>query len=257
MRTNYITALLATLALAAPLWASQRGGGEGASHRESSPAPRMASPATRPPGMPSAATARMQQRPQARQFTAQGAPPVIRNGPSARPQVRSTAPPVTGVPRPSATAVPHQVIRGQGPHNGDWLRDTMRLSPQEQQRKLEQDQHYRQLPAQRQEQLKNRLQKFNSMPPQQQQRVLNRMEMIEHLKPEQQKQAQALFGQFSSMNPDRKDLIRRTLHQMRGMPPEARDRMLNSPATQSRYSPQEIQMLRGFNDIGFASPEQP
>jgi hypothetical protein len=198
----------------------------------------------------------MQQRPQARQFTAQGASPVVRNGYSARPQVRSTAPSTAAVPRPPAT-VPHQIIRGQGPHNGDWLRDTMRLSPQEQQRKLEQDQHFRQLPAQRQEQLRNRLQKFNSMPPQQQVRVLNRMEMIEHLKPEQQKQAQALFGQFRGMNPDRKDLIRRTLHQMRGMPPEARDRMLNSPATQSRYSPQEIQMLRGFNDIGFASPEQP
>jgi hypothetical protein len=95
------------------------------------------------------------------------------------------------------------------------------------------------------------------MPPQQQQRVLNRMEMIEHLKPEQQQQARALFGQFRVMDPQRKDMMRRTLRQMRTMPPDARERMLNSPETQSRYSSQEIQMLRGFNGIGFAAPEQP
>ena len=140
-------------------------------------------------------------------------------------------------PAPPAPATPHQIIRGEGPHNGDWLRNTMRLPPQEQQRKLEQDQHFRQLPPQRQEQLRNRLQNFNSMPPQQQQR-----------------QAQALFGQFRGMDPQRKNMMRNTLREMRAMPPDARERLLNSPETQSRYSPQEIQMLRGFNDIGFAGP---
>ncbi len=95
--------------------------------------------------------------------------------PRARPQFEAT--------RRRPPAMPHQIIRGEGPHNGDWLRNTMRLPPQEQQRRLEQDQHFRQLPQQRQEQLRNRLQNFNSMPPQQQQRVLNRMEMIEHLPP--------------------------------------------------------------------------
>jgi hypothetical protein len=32
--------------------------------------------------------------------------------------------------------------------------------------------------------------------------------------------------------------------------------MLSSPEMQSRYSQQEIEMLRGFNGIGFAGPEQ-
>ena len=82
------------------------------------------------------------------------------------------------------------------------------------------------------------------------------MEMIEHLRPDQQKQAQALFGQFRSMDPQRKDVMRRTLRQMRGMPPDARERMLNAPDMQSHYSQQEIDMLRGFNGIGFAGPER-
>jgi hypothetical protein len=153
-------------------------------------------------------------------------------------------------------APPRQIIRGQGPHNGDWLRNTMRMPPQERQKSLEQDQHFRQLPPQRQEQLRNRLQTFNSMPPQQQQRVLNRMEMIEHLRPEQQQQAEVLFGQFRAMDPQRKEMMRRTLRQMRTMPPEARERLLNSPEIQSRHSAQEIQMLHGFNQIGFVDPQQ-
>jgi len=98
------------------------------------------------------------------------------------------------------------------------------------------------------------LQTFNALPPPQQQRVLNRMEMIEHLKPEQQRQAVTLFGQFRAMDPPRKELMRGTLRQMRTMPPEARQRLLNSPDTRARYSPQELQMLRGFNDIGFVGP---
>jgi hypothetical protein len=50
-------------------------------------------------------------------------------------------------------------------------------------------------------------------------------------------------------------MMRQTLRQMRGMPPEARERLLTSPQAHSRYSPQELQMLRGFNDIGFVAPE--
>jgi hypothetical protein len=78
------------------------------------------------------------------------------------------------------------------------------------------------------------------------------MEMLEQLRPEQRQQARNLFGQFQAMDPQHKQMMRSTLRQMRIMPPEARERMLNSPETRSRYSPQEIQMLRGFNDIGFA-----
>ncbi len=220
MRANYIRALLVTLALAAPLWAGQQGRADGgASHWGSAPRAQAQAP-SQPAFSPRTVAPVRQLQPQA------------------------ALPPAT----------PHQITRGQGPHNGDWLRNTIRLPPQEQQRRLEQDQHFRQLPERRQEQLRNRLQTFNSMPPQKQQRVLDRMEMFARLRPEQQRQAMTLFGQFRSMDPQRKEIMRGTLRQMRTMPPDARQRMLNSPETQSRYSPQELQMLRGFNDIGFVGP---
>jgi len=236
MRKNSIPALLITLALALPVWARahQSGRPAGAGVRHAAPAALRPQPAER------------------LQSPSRGQAGVARPAPQPVPQsaARSAPQPV----RPQSP--PRQIFRGQGPHNGDWLRNTMQLPPQERQQKLEQDQHFRQLPPQRQQQLRNRLQTFNSLPPQQQQRVLNRMEMIEHLRPEQQQRAQALFGQFRAMEPQRKEMVRRTLREMRTMPPEARERMLNSPQMQSRYSPQEIQMLRGFNDIGFVGAEQ-
>ena len=83
----------------------------------------------------------------------------------ARPHGRQACPhPQSGSARAAAGKAPRDHSR-KGPHNGDWLRNTMRLPPQEQQKRLEQDQHFRQLPRQHQEQLRNRLQTFNSMPP--------------------------------------------------------------------------------------------
>ena len=246
MRRNFISALLVTFAFAAPLWAWQQHVSSGTGQRRGpaplyvprstaphNPAARTASPRTSFAAQPRGARTAQAQAPRAPQPQASAVP--------------HAAPPVNQPPR--------QIIRGQGPHNGDWLRNTMQLPPNEQQRRLEQDQHFRQLPPQRQEQLRNRLQTFNSMPPQQRQRVLNRMEMMEHLRPEQQRQAVQLFGQFQGMAPERKQMMRQTLRQMRGMPPDARERLLTSPEARSRYSPQELQMLRGFNDIGFVGPE--
>jgi hypothetical protein len=218
MRGNFIPALIVCLLMAAPVFAQQHGG---AATQRRGPAPLY----------------------------------VPRHSEVSRnPNARQPAAPRAAAPQPAAPAgnnQPHQIIRGQGPHNGDWLRNSRGLSPEEQRRRLEQDPHFRQLPPQRQAQLINRLQSFSAMPPQQQQRVLNRMEMMEHLPPNQQRRANELFGEFRQMPPERKQAMRQALHQMHNMPPEARQRLLDSPDLRARFSPQEIQMLHGFNDIGF------
>ncbi len=207
MRTNYISALLAILVLAAPLCAGAQPQSAGAGAQ---------------PVYPS--------RPQ----------PAAPSAPPAQPQY----------------APPHQFYRGQGPHHGDWLRNTMRLPPQERQRRLEQDPRFLQLPPQRQLELLHRLQAFDAMPAQEQQRVLNRMEMIEHLPPEQQRRTEALFEQFRTLAPQRKQMMRHTLRQMRNMPPDARLHFLGSPEIRSTYSTDEVRMLYDFNSIGFVGPEQ-
>jgi hypothetical protein len=209
MRKNYISALVATVVLAAPLCACMQ---------------------------------------QSAQPAGAGAHPVY----PARPQ--PTAP--RTVPAQPQYAHPHQFYGGAGPHHGDWLRHSMRLPPQERQRRLEQDPHFRQLTPQRQQELLHRLQAFDAMSPEDQQRVLNRMEMMDHLPPQQQQRAEALFGEFRALDPQRKDMMRRTLRQMRTMPPDARLRFLGSPQIRSRYSQDEVRMLYDFNSIGFVGPER-
>ena len=239
MRTNFIPALLVTLALALPLWAGMRQYGGHPATGEIICDYRQRYGPSRPQAIP----APRQLQPRAQYMLS---PRRAGTAPTRAARRLATS------SRSAALRRQPQIYRGPGPHNGDWLRGTMRLPPQEQEQRLEQDQHFRQLPPQRQQELRNRLQRFTALPPQQQQRVLNRMEMLERLRPEQRQQARNLFGQFRAMDPQRKEMIRSTLRQMRIMPPDARERMLNSPDTRSRYSPQEIQMLHGFNDIGFA-----
>jgi hypothetical protein len=240
MRTPSIPALLCWAMLAVPVWAQhQRLQPERVMPARPHPRLLLVQHA-KPPAVPHASVPARMQAERAQQ---------------AKARQNQQKPPAPAAPANPQSA-PQQIIRGQGPHNGDWLRNTMKLPPEQQRQLLQQDQRFKQLPPQRQQQLMDRLQKFNSMPPAQQQRVLNRMEMIEHLPPAQQQQARQLFNQFRDMDPARKQMMRRTLRQMRAMPPDARERMLNSPETRSRYSPQEIEMLRGFNSIGFAGQEQ-
>ncbi|MDR3763865.1 MAG: DUF3106 domain-containing protein [Acidobacteriota bacterium] len=233
MRGNSIPALIVCLLLAAPLTAQ---------HHASAPqAPRGPAPLYVPRG-----EAHVQR----------NTMPPSQGHNNSRPEVsgaRGGAPnnagPAQHANQPQAQ--PHSILRGQGPHTGDWLRDNRKLSPDEQRHLLQQDPNFNRLPPQRQQQLVNRLQKFNSMTPQQQQRVLNRMQMMEHLPPAQQQRANQLFGQFKQMPEARKQAVRQELHQMHNMPPEAREHELDSPELRNRFSPDELRMLRGFNDIGF------
>lgn len=144
-------------------------------------------------------------------------------------------------------------LHGPGPHAGDWLRNTMQLPPQEQEKKLEQDSQFRQLPPERQQRLRDRLNHFNSLSPDQKQRVLNHMEVMEHLSPGQQKEAQDLFSQFRTLDRDRKRQMIQTLRQLRGMPPDARQRYLDSPELKGTHTSDELNLLRGLNDLGFVN----
>ena len=161
------------------------------------------------------------------------------------------------VPAQPQYAPPHQFYRGQGPHNGDWLRNTMQLPPQERQRRLEQDPRFRQLPPQRQQELLHRLQAFDAMPPQEQQRVLNRMEMIEHLPPEQQRRAQALFERVPHPGPAAQtDDAPAPCARCEPCLPTPACTSWVPPRSARRYSPEEVRMLYDFNSIGFVGPEQ-
>jgi hypothetical protein len=148
------------------------------------------------------------------------------------------------------------VLRGPGPHAGDWLRQHQGLSAEEQERALQQDPRYRRLDPERQERLRKRLQEFNSLPPEQQERILQRMETWEHLTEEQQQQARRLFRSFRRLPQDRKDALAGALRELRGMSPEERQQAIDSEPYRNRFSDEELDLLRGAGKLDFGPQQQ-
>jgi hypothetical protein len=142
----------------------------------------------------------------------------------------------------------------EAPRNGDWLRHTMQLPPREQERALEQDSYFRSLPPKQQERFRAQLRAFNQMSPSQRQRVLARMEMMDHMDQGQQQQTHQLFNQFRSLPPARQAAVRQGLRRMRTLPPGTREAWLNSPEARTHFTPYEIQIMRGLNQVGGGMP---
>jgi hypothetical protein len=165
---------------------------------------------------------------------------------------RSYFRPVQG--RPAANQNRPQPRPGQG-HAGDWLRRYKGLSPNEQERALQNDPAFRRLSPERQQMLRERLHNFLSRPPEQQQRMLNRMETWEHLTPGQKQQARELFGRLQQLPPDRRRMVTTAVRDLRAMPPEQREQIIDSNRFKGVFSPEERDIMRGATKLPLAPPE--
>jgi Protein of unknown function (DUF3106) len=120
------------------------------------------------------------------------------------------------------------------------------LTPEQQQKELENLPGFRDLPPQSQQRLRNQLTQLNNMPPEQRRRMLQRNEAMEHLNPTQQQQVRNAVGQFNSLPIDRRRLVARAFRDLREMPPPQREALLNSDRTRSEFSDQERSTLSGL-----------
>src|SRR6516164_8634151 len=150
---------------------------------------------------------------------------------------------------------PRAARPAQQGHAGDWLRRYKDMSPEEQERALQNDPAFRRLPPARQQMLRERLQHFSSLPPQQQLQVLNRMETWEHLTPEQKQQARQVFGQMQQLPPDRRRLVHKAIDDLRAMPPDQREQIINSDRFKGVFSDQERDLMRGATRLPLAPPD--
>jgi hypothetical protein len=131
----------------------------------------------------------------------------------------------------------------QQPHLGMWLQRHQNLSPQQQERALQSEPGFTQLPPETQQRLLSRLQQLNRMPPEQRQRTLDRIEAMERLTPQMRQQVRASFQDFRSLPPDRQRMVRKAFRDLREYPPEQRTAMMNSPKFAAQFSPQERSIL--------------
>lgn len=109
----------------------------------------------------------------------------------------------------------------------------------QQQKALEREPGFHDLPAETQQRMRDRLTQLNSMPPEQRRRVLERNEAIANLTLPQRQQVRGAMQQFSSLAPDRRRLIARAFRDLREMPETQRQSILSSDRFRGQFSDQE------------------
>jgi hypothetical protein len=131
-------------------------------------------------------------------------------------------------------------------HLAQWMDRHSNLTLEQQQRALENEQGFRNLPPQAQQKLLNTLTQLNHMPPEQRRRLIERNEAMEHLTPAQRQQVLNAVGELNSLPIDRRRLVARAFRDLREMPPQQRDALLNSDRTRAQFSEQERATLSGL-----------
>lgn len=140
--------------------------------------------------------------------------------------------------------------RGQhGPGFMERLRD---LPPEEQERVLSNDERFRSLPPERQARVRENLRRWNALRPEQKELIRERQRIFASLTPAQRQEARALSGEWRDLPPERRRDLRQAFRRMRDLPPSEREKFLAGEEIKSRFSPQEIHLLRG---LGLLLPE--
>ena len=134
------------------------------------------------------------------------------------------APPPPGAPRALA-----------GPTILDRLE---RMRPEERQRLFDQ------LPPERRKRLEERFAAYEALPQAEKDRLRRQYDTFRALTPEQKQAARRLFLRFLQLPPGRRQVLRQEAHRLSEMPWPRRQARMASPDFQSRYTPEERQILR-------------
>jgi hypothetical protein len=133
-------------------------------------------------------------------------------------------------------------LAGLPPKWVDQLRD---MSPEEQERFMQNNQRFQSLPPQRQAQIRRNLQKWNTLSPTERDALRDRERVWERMSPEQRQYVQnVLVPKWQSMPPERRQLINGRLHVLQGMTPAQQKEALQDPRFLQGLSPDEQSMLR-------------
>jgi len=131
-----------------------------------------------------------------------------------------------------------------------WVENMRTMSPDEQERFMQNNQRFKSLPPQRQQQIRDNLQKWNNLTPEQKQGALNAETALERMSPEQRQYVRnTLLPKWQALPQDRRQAINRHLATLRDMSPATQDAALNDPKFMQGLSPDEQSMLRDLNSL--------
>ncbi len=151
---------------------------------------------------------------------------------------------------PNAIVKPRPNLRGMEGLPPKWVDDMRNMSPDEQERFMQNDARFKNLSPARQQQIRGNLQKWNALTPEQQAAVRQRAQVLERMTPEQREYVRnTLLPQWQAMPPKRRQAINRHLAILSHMSPETQQAALNDPKFMQDLSPDEQNMLRNLNSL--------
>ena len=142
-------------------------------------------------------------------------------------------------------------------HLQQWMDHHSNLSLPEQQRALQNEPGFRDLPPQVQQHELGELARLYNMDPEQRSRMLDRNEALERLTPAQRQQWRTAVQQLDALPLPRRRVMTRVILDLREMPPEQRQLTLNSPAFRAQFSDGERTMLSTILTVEPYTPHAP
>ncbi len=126
----------------------------------------------------------------------------------------------TAGPDGQTTNAVHRGPRGE--HLAEWMDQHRNLTPQQQQKALEHEPGFRELPQGTQQRMRDRLAQLDAMTPEQRQRLLARNEAMERLTPDQRSEVRVAMTQLGNLPQEQRHVVAHTFRELRDLPPEQR-----------------------------------
>jgi hypothetical protein len=166
-------------------------------------------------------------------------------------------PPKTSNEKPEAVKPPKQ---GQGNVRGmmglppKWVENLREMTPQEQERFMNNNERFQNLPPERQQQIRENLRRWNNLTPEQRNDLRPRVQVWETLTPKQRQEVRTeLLPKWQALPPERKQVLRGRLRALKDLNEEQRQARLNDPNFLRGLDPGEQQMLRQLSDLRLGS----
>ena len=141
-------------------------------------------------------------------------------------------------------------LRGMAGLPPKWVENMRTMSPEEQDRFMQNNETFKNLPPERQQQIRQNLQKWNNLTPEQQTALRQREAVLEQMTPGQRQYFnQTVLPKWQAMPQDRRQAINRHLAMLGRMGPETQQSALNDPRFLQGLSPDEQSMLRDLNSL--------
>lgn len=138
---------------------------------------------------------------------------------------------------------------------GPWIQKLGEKSPEEQERFMQNNREFQNLPPERQAQIRRNLQKWNALSPAQKDQMIHGEQVLEHMTPQQRQLYQnSILPKWQQMSPERRQLIIGRQHTLQAMPPAAQQRALNDPRFMQGLTPDEQSVLRNLNSLRNPNP---